>query len=268
MIKLYDCHMHTAFSGDCDYEARHMIAAAKAYGLNGVAITDHLDLDFPEGECDFNLDVGAYYPAVCQLSDVYSTESFEIFKGIEMGMQESCVDRNKAIISKYDFDYVIGSVHVVDGMDPYEDIFWENRDETAAVKRYYEKVLANIRLMDDFDALGHMDYIFRYARKLSRDDTYTGYEDVVDEILRTLIKKDKALELNTGALAKDLTNPNPGSIVLKRYRELGGKLLTIGADAHNPVNIGIGFDLVEEWLKESGFNSYFVYKNRKPVEVG
>ncbi len=268
MLKLYDCHMHTAFSGDCEYEARHMIAAAKAYGLNGVAITDHLDFDFPEGECDFNLDFKTYSKALGELSEVYSTKDFDVIKGIEMGLQECCVEKNLSVLKEYEFDYVIGSVHVVDGMDPYEDAFWENRDEAEAVRRYYEAVLKNIKLFDGFDSLGHVDYIFRYAKKLPKEDTYKGYEGLLDEILLYLIKHDKALELNTGAIAKGLANPNPGPDILKRYKSLGGKLITIGADAHSPVNVGIGFDRVEEWLKESGFSSYFVYKNRQPIEIG
>ena len=95
---------------------------------------------------------------------------------------------------------------------------------------------------------------------------YEDYNDIIDDILHLLIENDKALEINTGAFKFGLLEPNPCIATIKRYKDLGGSLITLGSDAHRTTQIGVGYDKITGILKECGFNSYFVYKNRKPVE--
>ena len=80
----------------------------------------------------------------------------------------------------------------------------------------------------------------------------------------TIIKMDKALEINTGGLRKGLSNPNPAKTIIKRYNELGGKMITLGADAHVPDHVAADFEALPELLKDCGFNEFVVFKNRKP----
>lgn len=268
---LYDNHLHTAFSGDSDAPAEDMILAAKAKGLRGITITDHLDYDFPEEPNIFLLDLPDYTSKISDLAKRYTDEKFEVLRGIELGLQRSCSDKNQKVISEYDFDFCIGSTHLVCGEDPYYPKFWSERDMISTCRIYYEEILKNISDCPKVDSIGHLDYAFRYAPVLDKteiEDTYSRYSDVVDEILNLIIKNDIALEVNTGSFRSGLKYPNPCPSILKRYHELGGKLLTLGADAHKTADIAAHFDDIPELLKDCGFNSYYVYKKHVPVEMG
>ena len=102
---------------------------------------------------------------------------------------------------------------------------------------------------------------------IRRDSTYCyeKYADLIDPILFELILNGKALEVNTSALRKGFPEPNPGKAILQKYHDFGGRLVTVGADAHVPEGVAYGFDRAEALLKECGFCTYVTYEGRKPV---
>ena len=53
-----DCHIHTEFSSDSETKITDQIERAIALGLDHICFTDHMDMDYPEGE--FELDTDAY----------------------------------------------------------------------------------------------------------------------------------------------------------------------------------------------------------------
>ncbi len=159
-------------------------------------------------------------------------------------------------------------MHLAKGKDPYQKDYYDGLTKEEGYRQYFEAILDGVTLFDDFDTLGHMDYVIRYWRKDGHKIySYSEYTDVLDAILKTLIKKDKALEVNTMGYNHKLDGPNPSYEVLTRYKELGGELLTIGSDAHLAENIGYRFQDTEARLKAIGFTSYTVYKNRKPIQI-
>ena len=146
---------------------------------------------------------------------------------------------------------------------------------SGSYERYFEITLDNIRAFSGFDSLGHLDYISRYGQQAALKNAnntgesalnYDDYNELIDEILLFLIRHDKALEVNTAPYRHNLPEPNPSRRILQRYHELGGRLITTGADAHTPSDIAIGFDTLKDLLKNAGFSSFFVYKERKPIE--
>lgn len=262
----WDNHMHCNFSGDSDAKPLDMINAAKAKGLYGMTFTDHLDLDYPEEFGFFELDLDNYYPTQQATALAHSIEDFTILTGLEIGLQPHLADKYKKIVHDFDYDFIIGSTHLVDRWDPYFDSFWEMDSEEKLLRRYYEVILSNITSYDDFDSLGHLDYACRYAKDtVTRTNTYFPYRDIIDAILEEIISKDKALEINTGAYSKGLNQPNPCADIIKRYHELGGKLITLGADAHSPDKVAHRFELLPDLLSDCGFTEYVVYKKRTPV---
>lgn len=266
MLSLWDTHMHSDFSGDANTKPENMIAAAKALSMPGITFTDHLDLDYREEPGLFDLDVSSYHSTIKSLSEKESTEDFSILLGIELGLQPHAANAYELLLKEYSFDFVIGSTHVIRGEDPYYPKYFSTRDEKTAFLQYYEMILENIQAFDQFDSLGHLDYCFRYGPYARPDmDTYTPYAEIVDAILSTIIKKDIALEVNTGSFRCGLMEPNPCIAIIKRYRELGGYLLTIGSDAHKTEHIGLHFDGIPDLLKDCGFKEYHVYKNRTPI---
>lgn len=128
----------------------------------------------------------------------------------------------------WDFDFVIGSSHLVGGVDPYYPEYFEKYGDHNGILRYFESILANIRTFDGFDVYGHLDYIVRYCR--AKAYCPAEYSDITDEILKTLISMGKGIELNTAGLKYGLGWAHPHPEVLKRYRELGGEMITVGSD--------------------------------------
>ena len=275
---LSDFHSHSSNSGDSDTKMQFQIEAAKKAGLQHLCITEHMDLDYPdvtpgyEDEmCDFVLDGDTYMSEYVAMKEKYcssSTDSaFNLYFGVELGLQPQVASENESFARKYPFDFIIASSHVLDHSDPYFPPYWEGKDEKDVFRRYFESIYENICLFDNFDVYGHLDYIVRYGKDKDKYYGYHDYSDVIDSILKKLIENGKGIEINTGGLKNGLRYPNPCPDILKRYKEFGGEIITIGSDAHTPEYIGYKFDIAESILKDCGFYYYSIFKNRKPIFI-
>ena len=260
---LYDMHMHSHFSGDSQAKNIEIVEKAIEIGLQGICFTDHLDIDYKETPGLFDLDIPEYKKEVLSLKEDF-TDTLDILFGIELGLQPYLVEQNSRIISEHNFDFVIGSTHVVKQVDIYYPAFYEGRTEEACYREYFEETLKNAQSSVDFDVYGHLDYVVRYGPNKNQFYSYDKYADIIDEILRTLIQKGKGIELNTAGFKYGLGHAHPTSDILKRYKQLGGEILTIGSDGHAPEQIAWEFDQVPTILKEAGFDYFTVFKNRKP----
>ncbi len=260
---LWDTHMHCRFSGDSDAAAESMICSAIDKGLDGICFTDHLDLDYREEPGLFSLDVDSYRTDITALREKYAPQ-LPILWGIEVGLQTHVTEQNRAITRSYPFDFVIGSSHCVDCMDIYYPAYYENRTEESAYRHYFETILSNIRSDADYDVYGHLDYVVRYGPNKNQNYSYEAYADILDTILRELIERGKGIEINTAGFKYGLGHPHPTEKILKRYRELGGEIITIGADAHKPEHVAYDFSKVPGILRAAGFSYYTVFQKRKP----
>lgn len=260
---LADCHMHTNFSTDSQADPEDMIRAAIAKGLRAVCITDHEDKDYPNpGE--FRIDFPRYVREIGALKEKYQ-DRIEVRMGVEIGLQPHLGDYYRQLVGKYPFDFVIGSVHVVGSVDPYYPEFYEGRSDAQAYRQTMEETITNIKKIQDFDTLGHLDYVVRYGRNKAEEYSYRRFADEIDEILRYLIEQGKGLELNTAGLKYGLPFAHPHPDVLRRYRELGGEILTVGADGHRPEHVAYDFAKAAEILTECGFRYYTEFVERKPI---
>ncbi len=259
----WDTHMHSCFSGDSETPPRDMIESAIQRRLTGICFTDHQDFDYREQPGYFDLDFDAYYKEIMNLKEEYKAR-IEILWGVELGLQPHVVAKNLKVTDTYPFDFVIGSSHVVDHIDIYYPVFYEGRTERTAYRRYFESVLENIQTDADYDVYGHLDYVVRYGPNKNNSFSYQKYADLIDEILRLLIEKGKGIELNMAGFKYGLGHPNPTEDILKRYRQMGGEIITIGSDGHKPDQIAWDYTKVPELLKQAGFEYYTVFKGRNP----
>lgn len=261
---IYDFHIHCSFSSDSQALPEDVIHFAKAKHLPGLCFTDHNDFDYPleNGKTVFNLDFEKYYNAISRLRETYS--DFQVYIGVEQGLSVPAADR----INNYDpqkrLDFIIGSSHLVNGNDPYYPEFWQQRSTNEAILAYFESILENLKHCDNFDVYGHLDYIVRYAPDKDSNYKWTDYSDLLDCILKQLIERGKGIEINTSGLRSGLKYPNPCLGILKRYRELGGEIITVGSDAHYTEHIAYDFDKIPELLLSAGFKYYSIFKQRKP----
>ena len=260
---LWDTHMHCHFSGDSESSPESMIQEAITRGLPGICFTDHLDYDYKEEPGLFDLDFESYHAKIHELKEQYKN-SISILFGIEIGLQPHLVADNRKVTDTYPFDFVIGSSHVVHGIDPYFDKFYEGKSEDEAYLDYFESILENISTNADYDVYGHLDYVVRYGPNKNKYYSYEKFADIIDEILGQLIQRGKGIEVNTAGFKYGLNHPNPTEDILRRYKELGGEIITIGADGHKPEHIAYDFYKIPGILKNAGFKYYTVFKERKP----
>lgn len=261
----WDTHMHCNFSGDCGSTPESMIEAAVSKGLSGICFTDHMDYDYPANPEDpaiFEFDPAEYDSAIHRLQHQYA-DHMPVLYGIELGLQPHLAKRHAELLQEYFFDFVIGSSHVVHGRDPYYASYYEGRTEAEAYQEYFESILENIKSFQDFDVYGHIDYVVRYGPNKNAFYSYQKYGDVIDAILTQLIDLGKGIEVNTAGFKYGLGHPNPCEDILKRYLELGGEIVTLGADAHQPEHVAYGFDRLPQLLEACGFSYYTIFKNRK-----
>lgn len=265
MIKA-DFHMHTAFSSDSKAEPEVMIEQAIKSGLETICFTDHQDIDFPEVESKngFRLDTDAYFQKMRKLQEVYRNR-LDIRIGVEIGLQPHLGEVYREYVTAYPFDFVIGSVHVIGGKDPYYGGVFEEKTDEEAYRQAFEETLENIKSVHDFDVLGHIDYVVRYGKEKAKEYSYRRFSDLIDEILVYLIQHGKGIEINTAGFKYGLGFCHPHPDIIRRYHELGGEILTIGADGHAPEHIAYDFCKVSELLKSCGFKYYTEFKCRKSV---
>ena len=260
---LYDMHIHTHFSGDSEALPADIANAAIAKGLAGICFTDHQDLDYREKIGLFDLDIPAYQKEIMQIKSDYEGR-LDIGWGIELGLQPHIIADNQKIIDTYPFDFVIGSTHVVDHIDIYYPPFYENRIEDECYLQYFEETLINAKSDVDFDVYGHIDYVVRYGPNKNKFYTYEKFADIIDEIFRALIARGKGIELNMAGFKYGLGHAHPIMPALKRYKELGGEIITLGSDGHTPEQIAWEYEKVPAILKEAGFEYFTIFKERKP----
>lgn len=263
-----DCHLHSSFSGDSEAPMEDMVLQGISQGLSLMCFTEHHDLSFPDSPdgpgSAFLLDPDRYQKEFVRLREKYG-DRIRLLFGVELGLQPAVRRENELFAQSFDFDFIIGSTHICRGKDPYYPAFYQGKSEEEAYREYFEAVLENVSSFSDFDSCGHLDYAVRYGPNRDTYYSYERYKDILDEILKCLIQKEKALELNTGGLKSGMRDFHPCREVLRRYRSLGGELITIGSDSHDPAHIAREFDLAAQALKECGFKYYAVYEKRKPV---
>lgn len=239
-----DYHVHSEFSFDSEEKISNIIKKAISLNMKQIAITDHQDFNWPvKGEVPL-IDLPEYDSTISDFKHYYENQ-IEIIKGIELGLMDNCAEKYHDLFDHHSFDFVIGSCHIVDNMDPYYSQFWENRDDRMAFELYFNTLYNGLLSFNKIDTLGHFDYIVRYSPNKNSNYSVYDYTDIIDMILKYIISNDIKLELNTSNLAKELDFINPHNDIIKRYKELGGSYVTIGSDAHKSQDIGCGFDFVK-----------------------
>ncbi len=147
----------------------------------------------------FLFDMDAYQKELSELKEKYQNV-LPICIGVELGLQPQAAEYNRQLLQNSILDFVIGSSHVVHGIDPYYPEYYEGKTEYEAYLEYFESILENIQAYDDFDVYGHIDYVVRYGPNKNADYSYRKYSDVIDEIFKQLISRGKGIELNTAGL--------------------------------------------------------------------
>jgi histidinol-phosphatase (PHP family) len=262
---LADYHVHSHFSADSQLEMETAVLKALSLGLQEIAFTDHVDYDYADpafGELDYE----AYLPFFYLLQKRYR-QDIRMVLGVEIGYQPQVQADIARLVQEYPFDFVILSTHTADRQDFYTGHFFEGKSKAEAYRRYFECVQESVRQFKDFDVYGHLDFIERYGPYEDKSLHPSDYGDIVSEIFALLIESGRGLELNTSGTRYRLGHMHPQEPFLRRYREMGGEIITLGSDAHRAEDIAHSFAEARQILADTGFKYLCRYEQREPQFV-
>ena len=267
--------MHSEYSGDIPKgkgsSVGELCENAIQKGFTEIAITDHYDMDGIYYGNFQKLDIDSVYRDILASREVYS-DKLNILFGIEIGQAVHMPLEANRLLSRYPFDYVIGSVHAVRGIVDYSFLKINEMTDDELMRIWYRHLSEIKELIDwgNFCTLAHITYPYRYMKFAGRGellDLKNKSREYFEDVLKAIIQKGISLEVNTSGLRQGLGTTMPGDELVRFYRELGGELITIGSDAHNASDIGADIANTTEKLKNMGFNQITRYKNRKPYMV-
>jgi histidinol-phosphatase (PHP family) len=257
---MFDYHMHTVVSFDGNNRGIEMANAAVAAGLKEICFTDHLDYD-PLGKMGVLAFDTARYNAEY---DHLEVPGLKIRRGMEFGMTADNLMQFRQDLQRRPFDFVLGSVHFVDDLDVYYPEYWAGKSVFQAERRYLEATLDCVRVHDDFDVLAHLTYIAKtHCHPAPRAVPFAEHRELIDEILRTLADKGKGMEMNTSGVNR-CGGYLPTADYFRRFKELGGEIVTVGSDAHTADRVGEYTFEACEILKDI-FGYVCTFEDRKPV---
>ena len=264
--KLVDMHVHTDNSPDGHHSSMFICEKAELMGVRALAFTDHCEIDTYYKE-DYDKRVLQSYFEISKAQSAFRGKVL-VLKGIELAQGHYDKQLSSDIIKKFDYDVIIGSIHALRKMKDFCHLDGYNEEN---VKEYTEKYLREIYNMvkwNGFDILAHLTYPFRYFySKAGIDVKLSDYSEQVDEILSLLAQNEKALEINTAGLRLPINRLSPDVETVKRFKELGGKYITFGSDAHYATDICDNLEIAYDTMKQAGFDSFTIYQKRTPITM-
>ena len=254
---MYDYHMHSRVSFDAKDSGLDMALAAAARGVKEICFTDHIDYT---PEMDMVFDTAVYNAEY----DGLQVPGLLIRRGMEFGLTPDKPDQLKQDLQRRPFDFVLGSVHLVDGVDIYLDPYWQGKTYDEAVRRHLETTLECVRVHEDYDVLGHLTYIAKCGANPRKELLrYSDHKAIMDEIMLELVRRGKGMELNTSGIDR-CGGPLPTLDYFQRFYELGGRIVTVGSDSHDVARAGqYTHEMVAELKKIYGYVCTF--EDRRPI---
>jgi len=265
-LKYIDHHVHTRYSFDSEASIEEYLINGKKMDLEYIIFTDHQDFGTNEKNYVPLIDYDEYIHTMKKLEKRYQ---LPIKIGVEIGYEKEHKGEISNFLNKYPIDFVIASIHYGDGGDFYEGSFFKEKNRKESYRRYFELILEMVENFQDYDVVGHLDFITRYGPFKERYYEYVEYKELIDIILKTIIKNNKGVELNTSGLRQGEKRIYPKIEVLKRYKELGGSVITIGSDAHFNQDYCAGYKEAKSLLKSLGYNKIYYFENRigKAIDI-
>ncbi len=257
-----DSHTHSECSFDGTDSVIMLCEQASALEMYSLTITDHCECQeyFDKNvRDDINRSVAQTNRARAMYCD-----RLHVLTGIELGQPTQDTDAAKDALSLADYDFILGSLHNLRGEQDFYFLNYSEENTYSLLDRYYEE-LYELACQNLFDCLSHIDYPLRYiVGNSGLNIDLSRYNEKIDAILETVIKNDKGIEINTSGLRQVIGRTLPDINVIRRFRELGGKYVTIGSDAHRWGDIGSGIETGLDMMLECGYTHFSVYEKHTP----
>ncbi len=280
-----DYHVHSEFSDDSNTKMENQIEQAIKLGIEEICFTDHVDYgikkDWTEDPVIWrggdgagtpvtdrapltNVNYPEYFGKLLRMKKTYENKII-IRNGLELGIQQHTIPQYESLIQKYGkhLDFILLSLHQVADQELWNGSFMKGKTQAEYNFRYYEEMIRVISRFHDFDVLAHVDLIARYDPWGSFP--FYWIKDILTEIFKILIQDGKGIELNTSSRHYGLKDTMPSRDILKLYHSLGGKIITIGSDAHNPEYVGDYIKDAQRTLKEIGYTEIYTFEKHIPI---
>ena len=278
---LTDVHTHSTFSPDGVSSLEEMVAAAVEKNVVFYGVSEHINYDIWIAQQDGRVppekytDEEEYFHKARHLQDDYAGV-INMLVGAEIGYSddERAKKLNRELIEKYSPDFVVNSIHALEGVDYWNGTtFYEVkggqkvvRPKEEVYREYFALILRSVQADYPYDIIGHIGYAMRYAPYEDRAAKYVDYKQEIDAVLMEIIKRDKILEVNSSG-GKGLSMTLPDEEILQRYFELGGRKVSFASDAHDTGRIMDKREQVVEMLKKIGFTYLIVPCKGEHIKV-
>ncbi|MGM9538271.1 MAG: PHP domain-containing protein [Candidatus Onthomonas sp.] len=261
---MLDTHLHSDVSFDGHSSRAEMALASRAAGVTGLCFTDHYDVVNEKNEL---VPVYDWAPARAaqQAARAALGADFPLCYGLELGNAPADFAAAGKALEEPGLDFVLGSIHNASQALGWQDYYYVNFTSPEQCCQYLDDYFTSLEALmnwGNFDSLAHLPYPLRYmAQRDGQPVTLEPYEDRILALLRALIRRDKALEVNSSK--SEILMPEY-SWLLERYRELGGRLVTVGSDAHRASDAARGLTQIYALLRSKGFTEVAFYQGRQP----
>ena len=264
---MFDYHVHSQFSVDCETPMRASCEAAIAAGVTEIAFTDHLDHEPADPGFGY-YQPEAYFRAIEAMRDEYAGR-LRVLAGVEVDFNERIAPRVERFLEQWgaEYDVVIGSVHYTDAGELIFPRYFTGRTLDDIIRPYYRQVLLAAET-GWFDTLGHLDLPKRYAPAATHG-TYDplAFRDLLAPIFAALIARGRSFEINTSGLRQTPRTSMPGPAIVRWYVEAGGRLITTGSDSHVAETIGAGLPRTLAMLPLCGITEISSFSRRQRRQV-
>ncbi len=260
---IIDMHTHSALSFDGNHSCDELCECAIEKGAVGIAITDHCDID---GNDDYDALCKKQFAATADSKNKYA-DRLKVYQGLEIGQGIYRKEHVERILKTYDYDFILGSLHNLENKEDFYFLKYDEENVYPLLEDYFTDLL-KLCEWGEFDCLAHLDYPLRYMTGRDGIDVdITRFYPVIDAIFESVIKNNKAIEMNTSGLFMPLERTLPDETIIKRYKEAGGKYITVGSDAHFKNKVCLGINEGYELAVKCGFEQVTVFEKREPVLI-
>jgi len=264
-VTVFDYHVHTTHSLDCNTPIEASCEAAIRAGVSEIAFTDHVDHEPYVQESGFNR-YDDYLESVERVRDRYG-DRLVILAGAEVDFNTRIADQVEDFLERHDdFDFIIGSVHFGEAGELIFPEYFATRSLDDVFVPYYEQLHAAVET-GWFDTIGHIDLPKRYAPLSAGDYDPLRYERHLRPVLRALIDRSISFEINTSGLRQTPKTSMPAGQIVALYTSMGGSLITTGSDSHVPDTIGAGIEPTLDMLQLCGITEISSFRRRQRTQV-
>ncbi|MDH7568507.1 MAG: PHP domain-containing protein, partial [Armatimonadota bacterium] len=228
-----------------------------------IALCEHVDFD-PRDEAYGFYNPEGYFTALAAARAGFP--GVEVLAGVEVGEPHAWPCEVQQLLSRFAYDVVLGSVHWVEGLPMGRQLFQRYPMEKAW--RLYLAEVARVAEGADVDVVAHLDLVKRHGNGYYREaPRLEAFEPELRRIFAAMVARGLCLEVNTSGLRQEPGEPYPAGEVLALYREMGGRRVCLGSDAHRPKEVGAGFHTARQILRAAGFSALTFYRARQPVHT-